>query len=312
MSPKPPEKPANERTTFCRPLIALSLSDADEGFLHYSALLARSFGWSDIHFAHVIPNNGAGETAGPGAVEDKLREEVRRVFEQPLPPGQPTFHVVRGVRLDQLLGLAAKHDRDLIVLGHRKERSGRRSLARRLAMLAPSSVWLVPQDSLPQIRSILVPTDFSSHSADALSVAAAIARAVGLSECRAVHVFFDPSTVRYDEHVEEVLGQEEAAFERFLAGADTQGVQVHPVFEESTHPPQAILRLAQRCGTDLIVMNTRGRSQAASVLLGSITSETMAATSVPLLAVKHHGNKMSLLEALLNHRLWETASPKSN
>src|SRR6185369_999220 len=137
------------------------------------------------------------------AAEDKLRDEVRRLFEQPAPPGQPTFHVARGVRLDQLLGLAAKHERDLIVLGHRKQRSGRRSLARRLAMLAPSSVWLVPQDSLTQIRSILVPTDFSSHSADSLSVAAAIARAVGLSECRAAHVFFDPSTVRYDEHFDD-------------------------------------------------------------------------------------------------------------
>jgi hypothetical protein len=58
-------------------------------------------------------------------------------------------------------------------------------------------------------------------------------------------------------------------------------------------------------------MNTRGRSRAASVLLGSTTSETMADTAVPLLAVKHHGSRMRLLEALLNHRVWERKGPKT-
>jgi hypothetical protein len=58
-------------------------------------------------------------------------------------------------------------------------------------------------------------------------------------------------------------------------------------------------------------MSTRGRSQAASVLLGSTTSDVIAGTHVPLLAVKHYGSKMTLLEALLNHRLWEPA-PKTN
>jgi hypothetical protein len=65
-------------------------------------------------------------------------------------------------------------------------------------------------------------------------------------------------------------------------------------------------------GSDLIVMGTRGRSQAAFVLLGSTTSAMMAATSVPLLAVKHYGSHMSLLEALRNHNLWLGDVPKTN
>ncbi|MBW3539496.1 MAG: universal stress protein [Planctomycetes bacterium] len=97
-----------------------------------------------------------------------------------------------------------------------------------------------------------------------------------------------------------------------LESTDCHGVQVEPLFEESTHVPQAILRVAGRHEIDLIVMNTRGRSRAAAVLLGSVTSETLAATSVPLLALKHFGSRMTLLEALANHRLWDEPNPKTN
>ncbi len=292
-------------TAFERPLIALSLTDADQSLLDYAAVLAGSLAWDDILFAHVA----AGD---PQPWRQKLMDEVRRVFGQPQPPRQQSFHAVRGARLDQLLGLAVERQRDLIVLGHRRARSGRRSLARRLAMVAPSSVWLVPEGSAAQIANILVPIDFSNHSADALSVAVGIARAIGLKQLRAVHIFFDPSTIRYDEHVEEIRGQEEAAFERFIEPIDRQGVEVEPIFIEGTRTAQDILRLAEHSDTDLIVMNTRGRSHAAGVLLGSVTSDTMAATTVPLLAVKHFGGRMTLREALVNHRIWDQPSPKTN
>jgi nucleotide-binding universal stress UspA family protein len=292
-------------TAFERPLIALSLTDADQSLLDYAAVLAGSLAWDDILFAHVAADD-------PQPWRQKLMDEVRRVFGQPQPPRQQSFHAVRGARLDQLLGLAVERQRDLIVLGHRRARSGRRSLARRLAMVAPSSVWLVPEGSAAQITKILVPIDFSNHSADALSVAVGIARALGLKQLRAVHIFFDPSTIRYDEHVEEIRGQEEAAFERFIEPIDRHGVEVEPIFIEGTRTAQDILRLAEHSDTDLIVMNTRGRSQAAGVLLGSVTSDTMAATTVPLLAVKHFGGRMTLREALVNHRIWDQPSPKTN
>jgi nucleotide-binding universal stress UspA family protein len=179
-------------------------------------------------------------------------------------------------------------------------------------MVSPSSVWLVPEGSPPKISNVLVPIDFSDHSADAMAVAIEIARAAGMERLRAVHVFFDPSTIRYDEHVAEIRGQEEAAFERFMAPIDRQGVEVEPVFIEGTRTAEDILRLADHSDTDLVVMNTRGRSRAASVLLGSVTSDSMAATKIPLLAVKHFGGRMTLREALVNHRIWDQPSPKTS
>jgi len=288
------------------------LTEPDEELLRYASLVADMFEWSDVHFTHVLAVADSGDAPDPQPSRIKLEADVDRAFARSAASRPPSLHVAHGSRLDALLGLAVRHERDVIMLGHRRTRSGRRSLARRLAMLAPSSVWLVPEGSPPRINSILVPTDFSQHSADALSVAVDVARAAGLKECRAVHVFFDPSTVRYDEHVEEVVGREETAFEEFLAGVDTHGIRVEPILRESTHPGQAILRVAENCGSDLIVMNTRGRSHTASLLLGSVTSDAMAGTTVPLLAVKHYGSHMTALQAILNHRFWDEKAPKSN
>jgi nucleotide-binding universal stress UspA family protein len=179
-------------------------------------------------------------------------------------------------------------------------------------MVTPCSVWLAPGGAPCRIASILTPIDFSSHSADALATATSIAAAAGVDRVCALHVFFDSSTIRYDEHVEEIRGQEEAAFERMVASVDCHGVTVEPLFEERTDVPRAILQAAERLGSDLIVMNTRGRSRAAAVFLGSVTSATMAQTHVPLLAVKHFGSHLPLLSALLSQRIWRQPTPKMN
>jgi nucleotide-binding universal stress UspA family protein len=300
-------------SAFARPLVALSLTEPDEGLLRYAALAVGLCGCQEVLFAHALPDRP--EAPGPQTVADcleRMRQEVERHFSPAAPGLRLAFEAAGRPRIDLLLALAVQHQRDLILLGHRRSRSGRRSLARRLAMIAPCSVWLVPEGSPARVRGVLVPTDFSSHSADALAVAASLARAAGLDRCNCVHVYFDPSMVRYDEHVEEVRGQEQAAFERFRAPVQTHGLTIEPVFEESTHPPEAILRAAERTGSDLVVMNTRGRSRAAAVLLGSVTSQTMISTTIPLLAVKHFGARMTLIEALLNHRFWEHDSPKTN
>jgi nucleotide-binding universal stress UspA family protein len=280
--------------------------------LAYAAQLAEWLAWDDVQFGHVAARQRSRTAWDPEPLHERMRDEARRFFGDHPCVAAGSFHAAPGARLDQILRLAVELNRDLIVLGHRRIRSGRRALARRLAMVAPASVWLVPEVAPPRITGILVPSDFSSHSADALAVAVEVARTVGLQRVQVIHVFFDPSTVRYDEHVDEIIGQEEAAFDKFVAGVDTGGIEVEPVFVEGARPAQDILRMAGRYGSDLIVMNTRGRSQAASVLLGSTTSAVMAAASVPVLAVKHFGARMTLLEALVNHRIWNQQAPKTN
>jgi nucleotide-binding universal stress UspA family protein len=290
--------------TFEHPLVAVSLTEQDQSLLEYVRLLAGRLEWTDLDFVHVGRENGT-------QALERLRDVARHCY------GRETIDdsallVLEGPLLDQLLRLTTERKRDLILLGHRRARSGHRAMARRLAMVSPASVWLVAEGSSPKITRVLAPIDFSDHSADALSVAVGVARANGLDRLYALHVYVDPSAVRYDEHVDEVIGQEEAAFEKLLARVDSKGIDVEPIFVEGARITQEILRTAQQQRCDLIVMSTRGRSRAASVLLGSTTSDTMADTMVPMLAVKHFGGRMSLIEALTNHRIWEQPSPKMN
>jgi SulP family sulfate permease len=290
-------------SVFEHPLVALSLTEYDKTLIDYVGLLTARFGWKDVDFVHVARQAGS-------HWPQQLRDAAERCFAQPAVDDR-ALHAIEGPLQDQLLRLASERQRDVILLGHRRAGS-HRSVARRMAMVSPASMWLVPEGASPKITGVLAPIDFSRHSADALSVAVDIALASGLDRVHAVHVYFDPSTVRYDEHIEEILGQEQAAFENLVTQVDTKGVVVEPTFLEGGRTVQEILRAAADLECDLIVMSTRGRSRAASVLLGSTTSDTMADTTVPMLAVKHFGGHMSLREAIINHRIWEQPSPKTN
>jgi nucleotide-binding universal stress UspA family protein len=290
-------------------LVALSVSDSDVGLLRYAALLARQGICRQFQFVHVAAaRQGAVEPFEPRETVDGMQESVRQYFDA---AGNYPCRALEGARLDQILRAALEQQADLIVLGYRRQRSGRRSLARRLAMVSPCSIWMVPEGAPDRIDRILVPVDFSAPSADAISRGTALARQCGLAECLALHVYFDPSTVRYDEHVEETRGEEQAAFQRFVAPIDCHGIEVRPILEENSQTAPTILRNASQHGANLIVMGTRGRSFAAAVLLGSVTSQTMVRTHVPLLALKNYGTHMSLIDALTSQRLWDRPVPKT-
>src|SRR5262245_22499102 len=100
------------------------------------------------------------------------------------------FEVAAGDVLDTILKIAAAHRTDLILVGHATQ-NRRRSLARRLAMQAPCSVWMIPDQHPASVCRILAPIDFSRISADSLNVATAICEATGLDECLALHVSFN-------------------------------------------------------------------------------------------------------------------------
>jgi len=128
----------------------------------------------------------------------------------------------------------------------------------------------------------------------------------GHSQLLALHVYFNEAVVTYEGYDSVLRGQEEETWRKFIAPIDCQEVEVTPLFEESSHVAAAIRRVVEREGVDLVVMGTRGRSRSASILLGSVTEEMIIDAKVPLLAVKHFGARMSVLEALLDRRFFLT------
>lgn len=209
---------------------------------------------------------------------------------------------VRGDLLDELLALAADLKPDLLLLDEHFTQDKHRSLARRLAMKAPCSVWMLPANSPSVVSKVLVPVDFSECSADALRTAAALAASQGLHEVTALHVYFDEAVVTYEGHETVVLEEQQRQFTLFLSRLSLGDIEVKTIWEESPNVAQTIARIAQQERSDLIVMGTRGRSESAAILLGSETDHALMESSIPTLAVKHFGPHLGLIEALLDRR----------
>jgi nucleotide-binding universal stress UspA family protein len=202
--------------------------------------------------------------------------------------------------LDVYLQDAVALRADLVLVG---AGDTRRTLARRLAMKAPCSVWMVPGGAEARISSLLAPVDFSPRSADALGVAVKIAGAAGLERCHVLHTRFDPATAGYEEYEETANLEAHESLHLFLARIDGEGTNLEPILIESADVGNSILRVAADLRSSLIVMGTRGRSRAASVILGSETEHVLTASPVPVLAVKHFGAGLRLIDAFLDRRV---------
>jgi nucleotide-binding universal stress UspA family protein len=276
--------------------VCLSRTSADAGTIRYAAMICRIAAIREVRLVHVLPQGRNGEAA---QAEAELRAAVENEFARHAAALQ--IAVLSGPLVDQLLAYVAAQQVDLVMVGHGTGHSGRRALARRLAMKAPCSVWMVPEGAPPAIRHILTPIDLSDHSADTLKVAVSLARAGGAA-CTALHVYFNEAVATYEEYDQVLRGQERQSYDKFIAGIDTAGVIVRPIFDESANVAHAIGRVAEREAADLVVMGTRGRSRSAAILLGSVTEETIIDTRLPLLAVKHFGARMGVLQALLDRR----------
>lgn len=145
-----------------------------------------------------------------------------------------------------------------------------------------------------QIRSILLPTDFSECGNYALSYAASLARTFGAS-ILCVHVI-EPMVpaVGYSgmteplpladitEQLEDSAGRElpKIAEREECAGLDVQELIVHG------EAAAEIVRVAKERNIDLIVVSSHGRTGLGRLLFGSTAEAVVRHSSCPVLVVK--------------------------
>jgi nucleotide-binding universal stress UspA family protein len=137
---------------------------------------------------------------------------------------------------------------------------------------------------------MLVPTDFSDCSLEAVKFAGMVAGQAKAS-IELLHIL-EPSAYALDftiEHPEEREQKRKRAAERLqtlssdLAGA---GVLVKTSLLGGG-PADRILEVAQKSSSDLIVMGTHGRRGLSHVFAGSVTEAVLRRGTVPVLAVRH-------------------------
>lgn len=144
------------------------------------------------------------------------------------------------------------------------------------------------------LHRILVPTDFSKFSRNALTYATAFADKFG-AELYLLHVVQNlammvPDTVNVVPPIipsaEELTRAVRDALDRTVSEGQLERFTVHKEVREGT-PFYEIIQVAKEKDVDLIVMGTHGHSGLAHVLLGSVTEKVVRKAPCPVLTVRH-------------------------
>lgn len=140
---------------------------------------------------------------------------------------------------------------------------------------------------------ILLPIDGSDVAFAAAERAVALAKLAGA----ALHVVFVLEPYPYtgigaanSAGVQEYLADSQRlateALARIRALAQVPGLGLTVETVEGSSPAEQIVETARRCGADLIVMGSHGRTGIARVLLGSVAGKVLLLSPVPVMIVK--------------------------
>ena len=146
-------------------------------------------------------------------------------------------------------------------------------------------------------RHILIATDGSELAHGALVHGLALAKSVGARVTAltvtgpwAVSDMASRAELGDKHPVADYEREEEARARRILdiaqAKADETGVACQTLHEADSLPSEAILRVAEARGCDLIVVSTHARAGLARIVIGSQSAEVIAGAKVPVLVCR--------------------------
>ena len=200
-----------------------------------------------------------------------------------------------------ILSEAEKCDADLIVMGRR----GSHSLSEQI--LGSASTYVLAHAKCPVLlahnekegpyQRILVPADGSEESLKAVRYAVEFAKADGAS-VTVFHVANMRDLIAEETALDQKKHGLEDLTDRLRQSADRVfalckaavadhkgGVDIHFVANIG-RPGPTILKKAEKDGSDLLIMGSRGRSGLTSILLGSVSRYITTHSGLPVMIVK--------------------------
>jgi len=231
-----------------------------------------------------------------------LAEQVDQHFPCLDVPMDVRSDLLKGRPFARLPALAADFDSDLLLLD---ESLGPRRRCARLAITAPSSVWLVPRGWAPVLRRILVPVDFTAQSLAALQAAFDLAGCFPTAKCIALHMTRSVGRLQSDPLTaarRRELGRE---FDHFAAGVESHGVPLEPRFVAGNRLGRATEHAARQTAADLTVLVSRRRAPLAAWFSTSEVEAVMRDCPGPILSIRSADPPLGLGEAI--QRRWHEA-----
>lgn len=311
-------------------LVPIDLHDNTEPVVAWAALMARTFR-SKLTLLHVeeiiepLTRHPVSQTEPLLGTADNV-EAWRKAYRQ---AAQSTFarlitqycgglsvspDIIEGRASMSILAYLETHPTQLIVMGTHGRPWYQRvvigSTAEAILRAAPCPVLIVRNvekaGALPQLRTLLLPTDFSVSGRASEEWAVQLAQDKEVILLHAVENplldVYDPDKAQIDlrrimeesrehpprsaqpfwDHAHQVAHTKLSALRQQFLGAHAQ---VEILIREGP-ATEDILKTAEHRSADLIVMATHGRSGVRRLLLGSITEKVIRVSPCPVLAVR--------------------------
>ena len=145
-----------------------------------------------------------------------------------------------------------------------------------------------------QIKSILMPTDFSEYSRYAMEYAISFAGQYK-AKLYVLHVLVSPHAlvgyeaapfVSYERLFADMKRSADEAMVRFVTDEMRKEVEVETAITQGA-PFLEILKFAKEKETDLIVIATHGRTGLKHALFGSVAEKVVRKSPCPVLSIRH-------------------------
>jgi nucleotide-binding universal stress UspA family protein len=300
--------------TIRRILCPIDLSDFSRPALAHAAALARCYE-AEVVVLHVFAALMPPATLGtypawmlhvPEA-RDTIAQELHSMLEPYTTIGAPfRLHTAEGDSAGEIVRHAGELQADLIVMGtHGRggfDRFTLGSVTEKVLRKAPCPVLTLPPGAASSpatvdYHSILCPTDFSPSSERGVDFALSVARR-SHATVTVLHVI---ETVDEDadttdrkmpigDHTRSLYEKEAEALHSRLATHVRPSDSVSELITTGK-PHRAILRVANDCRADLIVIGVRGRGPVDLTLFGSTTNQVVRRAVCPVITVRSRGEE---------------------
>lgn len=139
------------------------------------------------------------------------------------------------------------------------------------------------------IKKVLIPTDFSELSDQAIDIALPIVKQLG-AEVIFLHVIErldhpDDMTALFDEGYAFMMDRSRALLNDLVIRANQENMTGESEIANGT-PYIEILRMAEKMGADLIIMGTHGRKGLNHMLMGSQAERVVRMAVCPVTTIK--------------------------
>jgi nucleotide-binding universal stress UspA family protein len=298
-------------------IVCLDQSELDNTLVRFASFVAKVNQTKKIYFANVIRNLQIPKEVleeFPNLI-DNMVEERKRQMNEVVDANfgkkndiEFSFVVKEGQLSKKILKLAHEKSADMIIIGRKVTLPGTGVISQRLARRASCSLLIIPEKAEPKMDKLLVPSDFSDYSKDALEEAVLIVEKYGgNAEIVCQNVFTVPSGYHftgksYEEFTSIMLMHAEINFKKFIRNIDTKNIKITPIYtqDDDDDPVEEIIAKAKEISADGIIIGVKGRTAATALFIGSMAERLIQLNEdFPLLVTRPKGKNAGILDYIL-------------